>query len=370
LGTGKESPFDRDDIKPDPIKETNVTQNDNEITQNDTQNSQDNTDTNGSNEQTQTSDLILPSEYTFESEMTEDASYKDHIKAYDENNELLWEFVSKEITVGQYDNSTFIGERENGLYYVGDGVLFCIDKYTGEVLWKSEEDKNLGASCSYVFDENDNLYICGYESPALAVISKEGKTLKYFEQFTNEESRDYFWANGLYFDPNGDLIKTFENSCIALIVDDNKGEAYPEEFDENADWSECTEEWEMTSWQDDDNNFYYASDSKEKYEISITDSYWMTIKYTDENGNVREFSYMQVIFRNGILYEGMNEYYYGKWVGECKYDKENEFAFGMTDPDNLEVIWFRYDEEGNFADSVKINFLNAELSQYYRDLGY
>ena len=79
---------------------------------------------------------------------------------------------------------------------------------------------------------------------------------------------------------------------------------------------------------------------------------------------------MSIIFRPIDLYDGVRDDYYGVWTGECSEwdDPNNSFAFQMTDPDTLEMIWFTYDDDGNPGDYYTIvRFFNAELLKYYQD---
>ena len=154
-----------------------------------------------------------------------------------------------------------------------------------------------------------------------------------------------------------------------LVVDPETGDAWAEKFDGNADWSDLYNiEWEMTGWECSDGRSNQTDGGT--FEIEFMEGNYVSIKYTDSDGNVQDFDYMTIIFRPFDLYDGVRDDYYGMWTGECSEwnDPYNSFAFQMTEPDTLELIWFNYDDEGNPGDYYTIvKFFNAELLKYYQD---
>ena len=65
-------------------------------------------------------------------------------------------------------------EDKSLVYYVCNGDLNALYKYTGERIWRT---KNVGASNSILYDK-ENIYLSGYYGPNLVVISKkDGKEL-------------------------------------------------------------------------------------------------------------------------------------------------------------------------------------------------
>lgn len=330
----------------------------------------DNTNNNtGDNGNDAATSNVLPSsmQYTYKS-LDQSAEYIDIINAYDENDNILWTYESDPIGVGQYDNTTDIGVRDSGYYIVEKGTLNCTDIYTGKIKWSNSD--GVGASCSYCFDDDDTIYICGYEGPALVVIDKDGNTLKYYGTLTRTDGTDeLYWASGLFFDYDGKtLLKTFDNSSFRYVVDIDNGTIHQEEFEGEVNWNEITGDFTMTRWSCSDGRDNQSCE--DKFEITITDDYYMTLKHININGSEDEFEYMPIIFHPGNLYDGQSDYYYGKWVGECKVwnDRYNSFAFTMTDPNTLEVIWFTYDDAGEPLDYYIISFFDSELLQYYKDV--
>ena len=307
---------------------------------------------------------VLPSSFEVERETTENASFYEHLIAYDKDGNILWKYDTDEIMVGQYDSTADVGLRDNGYYYIADYVLYCLDPYTGEVIWQA--DTGLGA---YDFDEDGNFYSSGYEGPSLRVIDPNGKTLhKYGLKDTDGDLSLFYWAYDLDYEDGLVYIKC-ESMPKLLVVDPETGDAWAEVFDGNADWSDLYNiDWQMTGWECSDGRSNQTDGGT--FEIEFPYDNYMTLKYTDDDGNVQDFDYMSVIFRPYDLYDGVSDYYYGVWTGECEPydDPNNSFAFQLTDPDTLEMIWFTYDDEGNPSGSYTIvRFFNAELLKYYQD---
>ena len=360
---------DPDNVSTDPIKVTSTdttTVTDNTTTVDD---KGDVTDTNTADTKegnTEPETGILPYWYEFDYKSTENASIIGHITAYDTDDNELWTYETDEIMVGQYDRFVDIGERDNGYYFTADGILYCLSKYSGKVLWQSEG--GVGSSNSYVFDENGTIYICGYEGPRLVAIDKDGKEIyRYKYQNDNDQFDDYYWPYKLKLE-SGKVVMYYESSSICLIFDPETEEIKPEEYAENADWSTLIRDWEFCNWVSDDGST--SADAGGTFEIEFlgenTDrNLIMHIKYISEGGNEVEY-YMTVAFRSMDLYDGVSDYYYGVWSGECAPfgDEDTSFAFQMTDPDTLEVIWFQSKPDGYTI----ITFMDKEILQYYQDV--
>ncbi len=312
---------------------------------------------------------VVPSSFEVIKEYSNDnCSYFDHLTAYDDKGNVLWVFDTGEIMIAQCDASMDIGVRESGYYYIADQILYCLDILTGEVKWKS--DVEVGNGNSYDFDENDTIYLCGYFGPELVIIDKNGKTVAEYKSLKDPEGilDDFYWLYDIDYE-DGKVRLTYENQNVCVIADPLTGEGRVEEFDGNADWSKCaTKTWEMTNWTCSDGRD--NTTCGDTYELEISEDYVMSLTYTDEDGNVQEFSYMTILFRPFDLYEGISDYYYGVWSGECCQwgDPYNTFAFQMSDPDTLELMWFTFDEDGNPSDYTHVSFMDAEILQYYHDV--
>lgn len=349
--------FNPDTMVSDPVKtpDDNDGGNSGSDTENDNTQNTENDNSGKENDGTE-ENKTLPDSYAIDREYTETAGLIDTITAYDKDKNVLWVYSTGEVKVGQYDTTTDVGERDDGYYYIANCNLYCIDKYTGEVKWKSEE--SVGTGCSFDFDEDGNIYVCGYEGPDLVVIDPNGKTLHSYGNFKDTEGilDQFYWAYNIEYE-NGKVYVTYENKCVRVEADPATGEAHVEEFGGNADWSESiSSDWKMKDWTC--SNGTDSSTKSDKFELEILDNYYMTLKYTDSKGNETDFDYMSIVYRPVDLYEGIKDDEYGVWCGECSKwgDKNNSFAYQMTDPHNLSLIWFIFDEDGNPGDYTIINF--------------
>ena len=104
---------------------------------------------------------------------TSNSTFKGMIQCKD-GEALVWERETETATRTELETISKVYEDENLVYYVCNGDLNALDKYTGERIWKT---KNVGASNSIVYDK-ENIYLSGYYGPNLVVISKkDGKEL-------------------------------------------------------------------------------------------------------------------------------------------------------------------------------------------------
>lgn len=307
----------------------------------------------------------LPLGYTIIVEGTRNAGNIYHIYAFDSKADTLWQYDSEEVLIGQYDSFINIGERDNGYYFVLEYTLYCLDRATGEILWQTPSEYSMGSSCSYDFDDDGNIYLCGYEGPSLAVVDINGNVIHYYSPLTNadEIGDDYYWRYDLWLE-NGEVYEKFESKPTVLIIDPETGIGREEEFDEKVDFTKCVNEWEMCRWESDDGSD--STNCEDTFKVIIDDYYTMSVIWTDSSGNEHAFENMQIIYRNRDLYDGVRDDFYGIFSGECQYDEDNSFAFQLTEPDTLELIWFQ-EHPQNY---IIITFMDKELLDYYKDKGY
>lgn len=159
-----------------------------------------------------------------------DSTFKGIIQCKD-GETLIWEHETETALRTELETISKVYEDENLVYYVCDGDLNALDKYTGERIWKTE---NVGASNSIIYDK-ENIYLSGYYGPNLAVISKkDGKKL-----YINDDE-EFGWVYGLklqgkevvlYYDlPDEGGIKKIDisNYISGESATDNKpAEDYP-----------------------------------------------------------------------------------------------------------------------------------------------
>ena len=91
----------------------------------------------------------------------------------------------------ELDRVNEIGMREEVYYYAAGGTVTALDLQSGEVLWENEEFQ--GASLSYSFGSDGQLYLCGYYGPDFFAVDQEGNTLCRIDSF----SAQYQWPHGI-----------------------------------------------------------------------------------------------------------------------------------------------------------------------------
>ena len=124
----------------------------------------------------------------------------------------LWTVQAGKYSPTQLLQCAAIGVENDMYYYIEGGSVVALDLTDGSVKWKNDEFG--GASPAWTFDEEGNLYLCGYYGPDLFVVTKDGKTRKRVDQF----SQSYYWP--YYIELTDDLINiTYESNETTLQVD-------------------------------------------------------------------------------------------------------------------------------------------------------
>jgi hypothetical protein len=80
-------------------------------------------------------------------------------------------------------------DSQCGYIFTEGSSVVCLERSTGEILWKNHELNSYGVtSC---LDYNENCWICGYEGDELFVVDKNGTTITKIEKIV--ESDDFYW---------------------------------------------------------------------------------------------------------------------------------------------------------------------------------
>ncbi len=116
------------------------------------------------------------------------------LTAYGFDGTVEWIYQTDYYPVAQLYRVSDIGAN-GGLYYiVEDGAILAFDYETGRLYWQNKEfiGSPANENC-FAFDEEGNLYICGFLGPDLFVVDPYGKTLARVGCLNN----DYYWASRL-----------------------------------------------------------------------------------------------------------------------------------------------------------------------------
>lgn len=121
------------------------------------------------------------------------------LTAYDQNSNTVWTYRSELYPIGQLDTLSDIGSNADRYYIVENGSILAFDMNTGTLLWKNDGFCGSPASTDCAaFDEEGNLYICGFFGPDLFAVDSNGNTICSKDYLHN----DYYWACSLTLTEN------------------------------------------------------------------------------------------------------------------------------------------------------------------------
>ena len=297
----------------------------------------------------------------------EEAKESAVISGYDSDDNVIWQYTTEEVYVGQYDNISYPEMTENGVYFTCGTKLYCIDitsENYGNVKWVNEED--FGTGCSMVFDEDGNVYVMAYEKDGYVIVDKDGNTVNVIDElklFYGDRDQEYFWKTlNEYVD--GFLVVYFDSNGEIVPIDASTGRRDSPEIKMGA----LLKDWRFNS-KEIEGDLTYASDCPEDYDIFFDLEGFAHFTYTEADGTVTEFMGMSVNSYPGDMYTGIDNSYNGRWYLSCEYDEENSFLISLSEPNYLEVLWYRgtWTEETNPA-VIWIKFEDSEVIDYYSDV--
>lgn len=152
----------------------------------------------------QDTDGIMYSERDIRSEGDE-AKYT--IEAYSEGNEY-WSYDTDNPLTELTSGGAYITTKDGVVYVYNEGNIVALDGLTGETLWVNK--KFGGYPSAWDFDEEGNLYLCGYYGPDLCVFDKDGKILLYKGTLVDNVC---CWPSMLVVDDETDTVSIYYNHC-------------------------------------------------------------------------------------------------------------------------------------------------------------
>lgn len=111
------------------------------------------------------------------------------------NNGTYWEYKTGKHELGQNYTVELIYEAEKTFYVNDGGTIVALDARDGRVIWKNADYQGGGSTA--IMDDDGNLYVAGYEFPALTIIDPSGNTKLLAEQFA-----DYYWTRDMVIEDN------------------------------------------------------------------------------------------------------------------------------------------------------------------------
>ena len=149
-----------------------------------------------------------------------------HVWTFHKDMSEAWSFDTDHYPLTELCEPFDIGESDNGYYIEAGGTVYCLNKADGSVLWKLSDSS--GSVSASKFDDEGNLYVCGYYGPALCVISPDGEVLHRYKNvtFTNseEDPADFYWPTDLRLE-DGRVKIHFDSNDRTVLMDPSTGEA-------------------------------------------------------------------------------------------------------------------------------------------------
>ena len=129
-----------------------------------------------------------------------------------------WTYETDKYEVGQCSSLEILESPVNVIYLNEGGIIKALNISDGKILWQNSEYCGSGTVCT--MDEDDNLYVAGFDSPSLMIIDPNGQTLLRVPQFA-----EYFWPYDMYIEDNM-LTILFDSEENAKVVMDIRDYSY------------------------------------------------------------------------------------------------------------------------------------------------
>ena len=129
-----------------------------------------------------------------------------------------WEYETDKYEVAQYERLELLESTAFCIYLNEGGTITALNIEDGRVLWQNSDYKGSGSVST--LDEEGNLYVAGYEAPALMILDPNGNTLCKVEQFA-----DYYWPYEMDIEDNM-LTILFDSADSAKVAMDIRDYSY------------------------------------------------------------------------------------------------------------------------------------------------
>lgn len=127
-----------------------------------------------------------------------------------------WEYETAKFEVAQCSMVEHLATTANCIYINEGGTVTALNLTDGNILWRNSDYQGSGTLCE--LDEEGNLYLAGYDSPALVIIDPNGNTLLEVNQFA-----EYFWPYEMSITDNQLTIKydCEDNAKVTMDITDH-----------------------------------------------------------------------------------------------------------------------------------------------------
>lgn len=127
-----------------------------------------------------------------------------------------WEYETAKFEAAQCSNVELIASTASCIYINEGGTITAINLTDGKVLWRNSDYQ--GGGTVNEMDDDGNLYLAGYFSPALLILDPNGNTVLKVDEFA-----DYFWPYEMSIDGNQLTIKydCDDNAKVTMDITDH-----------------------------------------------------------------------------------------------------------------------------------------------------
>lgn len=148
---------------------------------------------------------------------TDESTYREYATIICEGEQgTYWEYETDQFEVGQCSSVELIASTASCIYINEGGTITAINLTDGKVLWRNSDYQGSGTVSE--MDEDGNLYLAGYFSPALLILDPNGSTIIKVDEFA-----DYFWPYEMTIDGNQLTIKydCDDNAKVTMDIRDH-----------------------------------------------------------------------------------------------------------------------------------------------------
>ena len=148
---------------------------------------------------------------------TDDSTYQEYATIICQGDQgTYWEYETAKYEVAQCSSVELIAATASCIYINEGGTITAINLTDGKVLWRNSDYQGSGTVSE--MDEDGNLYLAGYYSPALLILDPNGNTLLKVDEFA-----DYFWPYEMSIEGNQLTIKydCDDNAKVTMNITDH-----------------------------------------------------------------------------------------------------------------------------------------------------
>ena len=129
---------------------------------------------------------------------------------------IYWVYETDRFEVAQCSNVELIASTASCIYINEGGTITAINLTDGKVLWRNSDYQGGGTVSE--MDDDGNLYLAGYFSPALLILDPNGNTVLKVDEFA-----DYYWPYEMTIDGNQLTIEydCDDNAKVTMDITDH-----------------------------------------------------------------------------------------------------------------------------------------------------